>query len=1130
MTGSKNTTLTAARMRWRSLTFHAGHHAGVVLAAAVAATVLVGALVVGDSVRGTLRRRAQDRIGRAEFVLDGGDRYFQARPGGPAGAFASNALSTFALRLPGVVTRQDGAARANQVRVHGVPPGFWGMSPQPRVLPDADDGVVALNEALARHLSAKPGDELVLRIHKPSALSQDAVISPRDGASVALRVRVGTILRASDWGDFSMEAGSMPPFNLFMDHARLARSAGLAGRANLALMGGLGQPTPPEELSSWVAQGFSLADAELEVRPVAGTAGGPARSPDPGPTARRDPATPQVELASRRIFLDAGITRALEGGSRGLPKPVPILTYLANAITSGDRSTPYSMVCAAGAPFTPEGMADDEILVNSWLAEDLAVRPGDWVAVLSYRVDTGARLSEVTNRFRVRGILPMEGVHADRSLMPEFPGLAKAESTRDWDAGFELTRQVRDKDEAYWKRWRGTPKAFITLAAGRSMWANRFGDATAVRWFPGDFWDTPGLVREISQAVRDRIRPADLGLRFQPLSGPALAAARSGQDFGGLFIGFSLFLIVSALLLLNLVFRFGMDRRAREIGTLMALGWTRKATSRLFFREGLHLAVLGAAIGAAGGLGYAKAVLVGLDTLWSAAVAGASLEFHGGAISLVGGALAATVMVAWTQRRALGQLVRRSPCELLQDGSAAGPRASRRRGPVLPGVALAGVAVLSSLGLRADPGARAGLFFGAGACLLASMLLWLRNRLRRERILGAITTVSDLNSRAPARQPERSAAVISLLAVAVFLIVAVAANRLDASRDARQRGSGTGGFTLWASSSLPVTEDLDTTRGRERSGLDPRRLEGVSIVPLRVRDGDDASCLNLNRAQRPRLLGVRPESLARRRAFTFQSLAPGVPRDDPWMGLAAPGAAADEVPAIGDANSIQWALGKRLGDTLDYVDDRGRPFRIRLVGAVANSILQGQLLISEEEFLRRFPSESGHRSFLIDTQGPERPVAEELSRGLADLGLEVSTTVERLDRFNAVQNTYLNTFQWLGGLGLLLGSVGLGLVVQRNVLERRGELALLAAVGFPGPRIRSMILSEHLRLLAGGLVLGIAAALWATAPAWINNPRGMPWGHLGWILAAVFLNGVAWTWLSTRQACRGGLLPALRGE
>lgn len=121
--------LTPALLRWRSLVFHAQHHVGVVLAAAVAATVLIGALTVGDSVRETLRRRALDRIGTAESLLDGGDRFFMARPGGPAGAGLSNTLSAFALRLPGVVARQDGSARANQVRVYGVTQAFWALSP-----------------------------------------------------------------------------------------------------------------------------------------------------------------------------------------------------------------------------------------------------------------------------------------------------------------------------------------------------------------------------------------------------------------------------------------------------------------------------------------------------------------------------------------------------------------------------------------------------------------------------------------------------------------------------------------------------------------------------------------------------------------------------------------------------------------------------------------------------------------------------------------------------------------------------------------------------------------------------------------------------------------------------------------
>ena len=110
------------------------------------------------------------------------------------------------------------------------------------------------------------------------------------------------------------------------------------------------------------------------------------------------------------------------------------------------------------------------------------LKPGEAVTLSYYVVDSGSRLVERTNSFRVRGIVPLKGIYVDRTLMPEFPGLAKAESTHDWDAGFPLVHRIRDKDEAYWKAYRGTPKAFVTLQAGQKMWGNRFGNLTAVRW------------------------------------------------------------------------------------------------------------------------------------------------------------------------------------------------------------------------------------------------------------------------------------------------------------------------------------------------------------------------------------------------------------------------------------------------------------------------------------------------------------------------------------------------------------------------------------------------------------------------------------------------------------------------
>jgi ABC-type antimicrobial peptide transport system permease subunit len=237
------------------------------------------------------------------------------------------------------------------------------------------------------------------------------------------------------------------------------------------------------------------------------------------------------------------------------------------------------------------------------------------------------------------------------------------------------------------------------------------------------------------------------------------------------------------------------------------------------------------------------------------------------------------------------------------------------------------------------------------------------------------------------------------------------------------------------------------------------------------------------------------------------------------------------VPAIGDANAIEWALGKQLGDTLDFRDEQGRTFQVKLAGAVANSILQGSLIIDEAEFAKRFPNEGGYRVFLIDA--PSNSVARvsaNLSRALQDVGLELTPTAVRLNEFNAVQNTYLSTFQVLGGLGLLLGSAGLGIVVLRNMLERRGELGLLTAVGFRRRALLAMALGEHGGLLGLGLGLGLVAAAVAVLPSLLTPGATLPYQSLALTLGAVFLNGAFWTWLATRSALSGNLLDALRNE
>ena len=138
--------------------------------------------------------------------------------------------------------------------------------------------------------------------------------------------------------------------------------------------------------------------------------------------------------------------------------------------------------------------------------------------------------------------------------------------------------------------------------------------------------------------------------------------------------------------------------------------------------------------------------------------------------------------------------------------------------------------------------------------------------------------------------------------------------------------------------------------------------------------------------------------------------------------------------------------------------------------------------------------------------------------------------MDRLTEFSQVQNTYLDIFQILGAMALLLGSVGLGVVVLRNVMERRGELALLQAIGFKKGSLQWMILAEHGGLLALGITGGVLSALLAVWPSLTTPDQGLPKGMLWVIVGAILISGLFWTWLATVIALRGKLLPALRNE
>lgn len=1093
------------RLAWQSLRFYWRIQLGTVLAIAVCASVLTGALLVGDTVRYSLRRLALARVGQVHVALATGSSFCRQELARDLAA-ELQAPMTPVLRLAGSAARPDGA-RVNHVNVLGVEPGFWPLFPAAAAGPPGPSPAAApglwLSQRLAAELGARPGDPVVLRVERPSLLSRDALLAALDRPTVALRLPVAGIVPDAAGGLFSPRVEQAAPRNAFVPLEVLAPEVGLPGRANLLLGGDPAGRDPAAALR----RAWRLEDAGLRVRALPGGRG--------------------TELASDAVFLPAPAVAALQALA---PAAEGVLSWFVNSLEHGDRRTPYSFVSAVGRLDTAAVPAAPPLLrPNQWLAADLGLQAGSEVT-LRYYVDEpdggGGRLAERQMRCRVGETWPMSA--ADPSLMPEFPGLAGEEDCRAWHPGIPVALdRIRERDEAYWREYRGTPKALLDLAAGQALWANRFGSLTALR-LPAAAWPPERL----AAALRDRLDPAGLGLQFVPLRAAAWRGSAQGTDFGGLFLGLSFFLIAGALLLAALVFSLGVTPRTAQLGTLRALGFAPGQVLRLMWLEGLVLAVAGGVLGALGAWGYMRLLVHLLGGVWSRAVVGSPLVAHSEPASLALGA-GASVLVAWLAiALALRHRLRRPVRELLagEDALAAAP-AGRSWGLLVAGLAGLPALVLLAWGWGRGAGRDPELFFAAGALALGAvcgLAHWGFGRLGRGGGVPA-RSLAALAWRNLGRRPGRSLACFGMLACGSFLVAAVGAFRQDPLARAGQRASGTGGFALYAETTQPLPEPLGRAEGRRRLGLDPKLLARADIVSLRLREGDDASCLNLNRAQQPGLLGVDPAALASRGAFRFRQTQ-GTFAASPWELLRWPGGAAP-VPAVMDADSIVYGLGRQVGDVLECRDERGQSFPVQLVGGLAGSLLPGALWIDERAFRAKYPGNAGYRVFLIDIPpGLVQDMQKELAFALEDHGLEVQPAEQRLALFLAVYNSYIGIFMVLGGLGLILGSLGLGVLVWRHAAERRGELALGLAVGFSRAQLGGLLLAEQAWLLALGLSAGGACALAAVAPAVLAPGGAAALAGLGWTLVLAGGAGLGCIALAARAALAGPLLEALRKE
>lgn len=1087
----------------KSLWFFRKQHLAVLAGTIVSTAVLTGALIIGDSVKDSLRNMVDTRLGNTRFALQSGERFIRADLANDLSKKLEVDAASILL-LNGIGINPETKARINKTQVLGIDENFWKLNKLSPI--DLKNGEAIISENVANKLDLQLGDNFLLRFENLDIIPINTPFSQESTPSVGLRLQVKDIANDKGFGRFSLKNNQTIPDNIFISQTFLSSKLELKGKANTILLAQNDSGTlNPDEVNITLKESWQLEDVELKIHEL-----------EKG----------KIEVLSNRIFIDKPISHSIQ--NINIPNK-KILTILVNEIETKGRNTPYSFVSAMSLANKDQVIRENDIFINTWLADDLNAVIGDTLNLSYFVVGPLRKLTEKQKKFIVKAILPIEGKVFNKNLMPEFPGLADAGSCSEWDTGIPIDLdKIRDKDEEYWDVYKGTPKAIIPIETGIQIWGNSFGNYTSIRFNTSNV-----SVSELQTGILNNLDPKDLNLAFLPVYDYALQAVSNSVDFGELFLSLSFFVIAAGILLTILIYSLNTESRKIETGVLAAMGLNRKLIRNLRFYESVLIVIVGGILGSLLGILYNYGVIKALNSVWTGAVQTSILEVSIRPTTLIIGALSgiliaiSSIYLVTTKKlkTPLAELIRNAPIY-----TSSGRRLKLNTLIIFFSFAL--VLLILFLSFTQDVDINPGLFMGAGGLFLIGAIASVNHFLTSLNKKSDITNfnLQKLAIKNSGRNKVRTLITISLLALGTFSVIITGANRKTFSGTSNINSSGTGGYKYWIETVIPIAADLNDAQARNKLGFDDENFKGYEFLQFFKLDGDDASCLNLNQVEQPQILGVDAKVLSHRQSFSFAKLLDGVDQEKTWEELNN-FYEDDIIPAIADQTVITWGLKKKIGDTLFYNDEHGKLIKLLLIGGLNNSIFQGNILIAEKYFHDHFPSTGGSQLILMDIneEGDEK-LKHLLQNRLQDYGIEITSTSDRLAAFYTVENTYLSVFMILGGLGMIIGTIGLGIVLIRNILERKQEFALLLAVGFNARQVLRVIQIENIFILIIGMLLGFIAAIIGVLPSLLSPAFVIPGYFVFIITMVIFLSGMISIWIPSRNAIKGNLIDSLRNE
>ncbi|MCL2561171.1 MAG: ABC transporter permease [Rikenellaceae bacterium] len=992
----------------------------IAIAVTVAVAVIVGSLVVGDSVRSTLVGRVAERLGTTETVI------FSQH------SFLDDAI----LENPVLKDCSRGVLLSNGfVSVSGrlIPVMVWGTDGH-----GVQRGRAKINEALLNEIkpSRTAGEAIVLRLPAAGMVPLGSMFVT-DTYTTSLRLELDSVIPVSEGGNINLRNEQTIPFNIFVNRAELAEIMDVSGKVNVILSDRM--ISTADFASAWNYE-FSGLNVEAE--------------------------NGVTTVTSDRIFIRDKVVQTLCADD---PASDRLYVYLANSIRRNGISIPYSFITAADH-FQGEPLQPHEIILSDYAARRLNARLGDTISV-SYFISRQFKTLTVDSVFlKVGRIVPLADLQADRLLRADFPGLSNVERCTDWNSDLPIDiKQITDEDEDFWRKHKNTPKAIAPYSTLAPRWENAFGSATALR-IGGDAADRLEKLTNEMFSI-EVIHPREAGL----------TAARSGVDFAGLFLSLGFFIIISAVMLMMVPLSEMLFRRRGEIGLLKATGFAKKRILQMLRREAAPVVCLSAIAGVIVGLAYTYVILFLLGSVWKGATHTEGFRAYPDLITVAAGMISGIILSLSFLYIGITRSFKKKADRK--------KRTDRLISPLIYSVIFAGTLTVNIFFVQSPL-----LFIFAGAVFLFTAWSWMDYLIRR-RGTSAKKPVEFLKLVWSSLFYTRRQAMLSFVTLAsgVFILFSVGLNR-QGFADSSQIQTATGGFALWAETSVPVYHNLQTEEGRAKLGLTDLH-EDVQIIQLLKYSADDASCLNLNKVVTPNVLGINMEELA---ASDFEIIKPIFADADIFKKFRTIHNSA--YPALVDETVLQWGLGKKLGDTITYTGENGRQVTIKLAGTLRNSIFQGYILIDKALSTEIWSEISGSEVMLLKVPGDQVDYTKSLvSQALNNYGIRIMTTGQRLKMFYSVTDTYLTIFLTLGGLGLLLGIFSFIIVVRKNILMRLGEIALYRSLGFGEKRMERLLYREN-------IIIPLCAVSTGALGSLLGVSMGL--GNVGiwvWAMAVIFL-------------------------